>query len=616
MCGVLGAIGPSAPQLRINFESALDLLSHRGPDDRGLQELESHNLLLGHRRLAILDLSSAGHQPMNSGDHWLIFNGEIYNHLELRQKYLGHVTFASSSDTETLLQLLILKSTQAFDELSGMFAGAWYDTRERKLVIFRDSLGIKPLFIRTCADGSLMFASEIKALLRLENRSPLAINPGALKAYLSFENYPQGETLFADIRSLQPGEILIAHNNHSLTVLKEFMNPQALNTSTPFATSKTDIETDIEKALMDAVESHLLSDVPLGVYLSGGIDSSLVASMAAGKTQHLLGFTGYFQTTEKHTDEHYDERPLARLVAKKAGIPLHEVLITPAHFLSYFDSLIYHLDEPRMGMGSFSQYVVAKEASQHRKIILAGHGGDELFAGYPLHKTLWLLSYWKTKEFWLQLFKLKSKEWPWLVYTFARRFISAKVFFAPRIWPQPSSFDSAFSTTDSKALLSRLDAYYKSVYVQGLLDVEDRISMAFGLETRVPLWSQQLRQISDRIPMSVKLTEGQLKYLLKKIAVRWLPTPLLSAPKRGFPTPLRHWFKQELKEFITERLLSSTHEEFYKVLPKKELRRLLKSQERWPLPFALDELRAHKIWTALCLESWMRQNNVVIENKL
>jgi asparagine synthase (glutamine-hydrolysing) len=202
---------------------------------------------------------------------------------------------------------------------------------------------------------------------------------------------------------------------------------------------------------------------------------------------------------------------------------------------------------------------------------------------------------------------MKSKEWPWYLYSLLKWILTGRFFFAPQIWNKSSVLSSQDFSSSSKDLLDVLDHYYQDTYIPGLLEVEDRISMAHGLETRVPLWSQDLVSFSKKIPMEKKLQNGVLKYLLKRVAKKWLPGELLSAPKRGFPTPLRKWFRKELFDFVSERLLNSSNSTFYIIFSKQELKEILESHRNNYLPFALDELRAHKIWTALCVESWLRQ---------
>lgn len=610
MCGLIGAYGPSAHTLKSAMADALARIQHRGPDAQGVYLSEDGACLLGHVRLSIVDLSEGANQPFHTERSVLVYNGEIYNHAELRS---NSIPYNTHSDTETLIRFLETQSVPELSPLTGMFAGAFYEKQTRQLLLFRDALGIKPLYTHRLADGTLVFASEIKALFALLQRSAV-INLSVLESYLLFENYPQGASLFADIQLLKPGTCLRVNRDAQgqVRVQTEMLSLPLSEAVPPLDTTR--LIPELRHRLKQSVQSHLMSDVPLGVYLSGGIDSALVASLAARETQDLMAFTGYFSGNAIQ-DPYYDERPLSRLVAKRANIPLHEVPITPQDFMAHFDLVIYALDEPRMGMGAFSQYMVAKEAGKHRKVILAGHGGDELFAGYPLFKAFWLLEAGLSLKSLNVLRSMKGKEWPWLANLIMGYGRTGALDFAPRLYPMDSprlpkqAHPDFYTKASSKEGLKALHAYYQATYLPGLLAVEDKISMAHSLETRVPLWTQPLIAWASAIPVQTKLRGGQLKALLKDAASFWLPPELLNAPKRGFPTPLRLWFRDSLMAFAWERLCEQDIP-LHTLVSRAEMRKLLESHQRQPLPFALDERRAHRIWMLLCLESWMRQYRV------
>lgn len=613
MCGFLGIFGPSAPALRQNLSAGLRTLLHRGPDAQGEYHSPNQSCFLSHVRLAIVDTSSQANQPLRKEHAVLVYNGETYNHQLLRQH---NDSYTSHSDTETLLVGLIRQGAAFLNRAEGMFAGAFYDEQADTLLLFRDDLGIKPLYYTILPDSTVVFASEIKGLLALLPHAERRCNMAALGLYMTYENYPQGTTLLEGIHLLPPGETLLLSRkaNGAVAVEPGRLHREAAPLLPPGLSRQELIEVT-RSHLEQAVTAHLMSDVPLGVYLSGGIDSSLVATLASRHVKGLAGFTGYFETK----DAYYDERPLARDVAQAANIDLMEVPITPAHFVETLDPLIYTLDEPRMGMGAFSQYVVAHQAAQHRKVILAGHGGDELFGGYPLFKAFWLLQMGLLSPQALSSLKMvKPKEWPWILDLAKESFTTGQVRFAPELYPAPlqhiptGDLRKSFVQPKTPGLLEQLNRYYVETYLPGLLMVEDKISMAHSLETRVPLWSQALIGWVSQIPLQEKIPGGQLKGLLREIVQPFLPGSLLSAPKRGFPTPLRLWFRNELKAFVYERLVAS-ETPVHHIVSRKTIASLLKSHQQMPLPFPLDERRAHRIWILLCLESWFRQYQVTLQ---
>lgn len=607
MCGISGAFGPSAARLATNARLALDSLRHRGPDANGLYVAPKGHCWLAHNRLSILELSDAGHQPMQLGHRWVVYNGEVYNHSELRAQ-LPRRQYKGNSDTETVITALAT-SPRMIEQFEGMFAGAVFSEESRELLLFRDTLGIKPLFYSTLNDGTLVFASEIKAILAILGDRIRRVNLETLSCYLRFENYPSAHSLFDGIHSLPPGGLLRATIDdrnlveHHLEIFKYRAKDAA-----PIPEGDLLVST-IATKLDRSVELHLLSDRPVGVFLSGGIDSSLVAESASRKSTDLIGFTGYFDTG----NDWYDERPYVRMVAKRLQIRCEEIAIGPSDFTSEFDRLIYHLDQPRMGMGAFSQAIVARSFARQRPVALSGHGGDELFFGYPSFRAFQALEKGANRlKLLLKLLNPRKREWPFLAWATWRKLQGRGFIFAPEIRGRGLSetLQKEFSCNDSLQLTDKLARYYRDVYIPGLLEIEDRVSMSYSLETRTPLWSQELVAFAERIPAERKMPGGELKHLLRSVARSRLPTELLSAPKRGFPTPLRLWFRKELKGFVRERLLDRRSDFLDSIESRDNRERLLKSHENLWLPNPLDERRAHRIWQLLCLESWQRQYSV------
>lgn len=625
MCGIIGAFGPSVQSLKNQYQIALKSILHRGPDSKGAWFSDDGFCFLGHQRLAILDSSSFASQPMEDNEGVLVYNGEIYNHLALRNELFPEKfpDFKTHSDTETLFYFLKkFPRKDVLTRLNGMFAGAYYQKESNSLFLFRDALGIKPLYWHAMEDGTVLFSSEIKGIFALFPHYSRQLDQSVLENYLMFENWPQGHSLFAGIRLLLPGESLLlkADDNIGVSRKLEIWSPLKHEAKKEFNLfHKTSLPTDydgwvsyVRNAVEETVKSHLLSDVPVSAYLSGGLDSGTIVAIAAQNHKDLLTFTGYYDVE----DSWYDERIVAQKTAECYKIQQVEIPITPDDFIHSFDDLIQVLEEPRMGMGSFSQLTVAKQASKHRRVILAGHGGDELFLGYPLFKACTALKQFPQISSWKVLASLHRKEWPWFL-NLLFGVLSGKIYLAPRLWAnfpferlakKKQSFPEFLAPSLPK-LLEALETYYVDTYLPGLLMVEDKISMSYSLETRTPFWSPTFLSRIQNIPAEVRLSKGRLKGLFKDAVSCWLPPEVINAPKRGFPTPFRYWFRKELREEIERRLLKEG-DVLDSLVSKKQRKELLRSHFNTKLPFALDEKRAHKIWMLLCLESWARQFHI------
>ncbi len=643
MCGILGGFGKKALTIEEEkWRSALWSLNHRGPDANGLEQ--GPHYCLAHARLSIQDLSESANQPFRDDDCSLVYNGEIYNHFELR-KTLPRASFKTSSDTETLFWGLKHQGVNFLQNCIGMYSGVFLDKKNNKLFIFRDKMGVKPLYIYD-AEDSLFFSSEIKAFWHLGLPAPKA-NCSVVHSYLSFENYPQGPSMFDQVQMLKPGELWTVEldQNQRVVVAKsriekanlhgtindrsreglnkgfdplgstgrhETLEPPKSLAGTSFleiqnAQSKDPVLQG-RRIIENSIKNHLLSDVPVAVYLSGGIDSSLVAAVASREYGGIKGFTGYFE----NLGGYYDERPLARLVAEKSQIQLEEVPIRPQDLALNFDKIIMALDEPRMGMGSFSQYVVAERTAQDFKVVLTGHGGDEIFAGYPIFKAFWMeQNKWKLPKLLRIMGGLSEKELVWTIYLLFNSIFRGRVDFSSGVFKEYRSnpFAKHFAAQKGAPLMDQLYEYYLDVYLPALLVVEDKISMHHSLESRVPLLSESVVQWGLSQSNDERMRNGQLKSLLKRIAEPYLPQELLGAPKRGFPTPLRHWFRVELKSFVQERLLSQNVflDEF---VSRQDREKLVRGHLASETQKNFDEVRAHKIWILLCLESWSRSFKV------
>jgi asparagine synthase (glutamine-hydrolysing) len=616
VCGICGLVGFS--DQRATLERMLPFIKHRGPDNTGLWTGEGVGL--GHTRLSIVDLSPAAKQPMPNEQNtvFLVANGEIYNSNELRPilRKQGH-RFRSQSDNEVLLHLYEEEGEEFLPRINGMFAMAIWDVYRKRLILARDRLGIKPLYYCFRPEG-LVFASEIKALLVCPKITS-SIDPIGLMEYLTYENTFGSTTLHKNVQMVEPGQFIVYEAG---SIRKGFF-------------WRPDFDERLGPGFEDACHSylgvaersvrrHLMSDVEVASYLSSGFDSTTVSTLAS---QHVTGslatYTGAF-----HQSGWYDETIGASSVAERIKSRHTTVEINAGDLEEVMDDLIFALDEPRMGMGSFSQYMVAKAAAKRVKVILTGHGGDELFAGYPVFKLLQLCH--KLRDNPLGLFgvlrKIQLAEWPHLVY-FLSQSLRGKTAgcFLPIIFSsgmlarglrtevydqlkdiKPASKLQQIVASESDPY-RRLALVYLRAYLPGLFVVEDKISMAHGLESRIPLCDNELLEFAFSLPLSLKLQSYQLKAVPKAAMRGLLPEVLYHMPKRGFPTPLSHWLRGELKGWMRERLLNSEsclHRLFRPDFIKRIVEDYLGSWRREFRP--LDEIQTHRIWILLSLEAWLR----------
>ncbi|WP_414578353.1 asparagine synthase (glutamine-hydrolyzing) [Anabaena sp. CCY 9402-a] len=621
MCGIAGIINLESehiPNLNRRLSLMNELQSHRGPDGEGVWQHPSQHIGFAHRRLSIIDLNT-GSQPMSDrAGNWITYNGEIYNYLELRQE-LGIKNFITNSDTEVILHAYRKWGNDCVNHLRGMFAFAIWDESNQVLFCARDRFGIKPLYY-TVVDKVLYFASEAKALLPfLKN---IEIDVEGFKDYLTFQFCLAGKTLFKSINEVLPG--------HTLRVSNGIVNVQRyweVYYNIDFDHTAKYFEEKIASLLSESVELHLRSDVPVGAYVSGGLDSSIVASLSQKKTNDkFIGFTGKFSLSE-----HYDESKYARALAAQSGFELHELDITATDFIENIHKVIYHLDYPVAGPGSFPQYMVSKMASNHRKVVLGGQGADEIFGGY----TRYLVAYFEQcikgaidgtmnsgkfivtyesiipnltalknykpmlKQFWQEgLFESLDRRYYRLVdrapslgdeinwealrgynpfETFQEIFLAENV-------GQQCYFDS-MTHFDFKTLLP------------ALLQIEDRVSMAHGLESRVPFLDHPLIELAATIPANIKFTNGTMKRVLKDSMSFCLPSVISNRQdKMGFPVPLVQWMKDDIKDFIFDIFSSQQALNRDFVDNKKVLKGL---ENEWEF--------GRKIWGLLCLELWQKE---------
>jgi asparagine synthase (glutamine-hydrolysing) len=549
---------------------------------------------------------------------WLVANGEIYNCHELRRNLeeRGH-RFRSHSDNEVLLHLYEEEGEAFLPRLNGMVALAIWDANRQRLLLARDRLGIKPLYFYT-HKGRLIFASEIKALLVCPEVQS-GLDPVGLKQYLTYENTFGSTTLHQNIRMIEPGQYLIWERGQIRKAYfwqPEFGDGRGINFE---AACQSYLEV-AEKS----VRRHLMSDVEVASYLSSGFDSTTVATFASPHVNGSLAtYTGTFRS-----GGWYDETKGASAVAERVKSHHTVVEMGADDLKEEMDNLIFALDEPRMGTGSFSQFMVAKAAAQRVKVILTGHGGDELFGGYPVFKLIHL--YQKMKANPISgcgvISHVRANEWPHIIYFLSQSLWGgAQSFFLPVIFPngmlarglRPDVY-AQLKDINPEAELQRLlngkkDPYhrltliYLRAYLPGLFVVEDKISMAHSLESRIPLCDNELVQSALSWPLSVKLHNHRLKAIPRAAMRSHLPEVLYKLPKRGFPTPLASWLRGRLKDWMRERIVgerSYLHKLFHPSFLQRLVDSYLNSCRRNFRP--LDEIQTHRIWALLSLEAWLR----------
>jgi asparagine synthase (glutamine-hydrolysing) len=624
MCGIAGYIDlwDAGEAREVEERSAvLDrmcrIIRHRGPDDQGV--MLKPGIALGMRRLSIIDLAG-GHQPISGEDDsvTIVFNGEIYNFLELKPQLeaLGH-TFSTHSDTEAIVHAYEEFGPDCLQHLRGMFAFAIWDERARRLFIARDRAGKKPLYYTTTPKGTFVFGSELKGLLEHPDVVK-ELDPEALDAYLTLGYVPDPLSIFRGIHKLPPAHFLTFSDG--VVSVKQYWDFELSNDQ---SMSETDCLEELRKLLDESVRLRLISDVPLGAFLSGGIDSStVVAMMARHMGQPVKTFSIGF-----HEDS-YNELKYARLTAKKFATDHHEFLVTP-DICSIVDELVWHFDEPFADSSAIPTYMVSKLAREHVTVILSGDGGDELFAGY----TRYVVDR-KREGFGLlprplreHVMRPLSQHLPHA--TWGRNYLhnvsldpisryldSVSVFtslnrkslYTPEFSNKlghanyvSSLFQDLVGKVASNEPLDRLLYLDSKTYLPGdILTKVDRMSMAVSLEARAPLLDHKLIEFVTKIPASLKLAGLETKYLLKKAVKDLVPSEILNRPKQGFGVPIQEWINQQLRSRLRETLTEPRTRQRGYVDPRY-VDVLLDEHERGR--------RDHStgLWALFMLELWHRQ---------
>lgn len=623
MCGIAGIFDlkrRGVEDLQQKLSVMGQLIAHRGPDAHGFWQSRDAALGFAHRRLSILDLSPEADQPMiaETGDV-IVFNGEIYNYIELRETLKPHWSFQTDSDTEVILAAYRVYGVDCVKHFKGMFAFALWDGE--KLFCARDHFGIKP-FYYALEDDVLYFASESKALLPFLPH--LETNREAFVEYVTFQ-YPMGQqTLFDQVMQLEPAHAMVISPGSGVKTWRYW----DVHYQIDYSRSEAYFSNRLEELVYESVALHLRADVNVGAYVSGGIDSSLIGVLASeAKQKPLPFFHGRFLESEA-----YDESDYASAVAEKSGSKLHIRDITANDFENTLQKVMYHLDFPVAGPGVFPQYMVSEMAAKHVKVVLGGQGGDEIFGGYARYvmayfeqcmkaaiegtykngnfvvtaesiiPNLEVLKAYKPllKRFWSQgLFESLDKRYFSLVNRAPD--LKREVLLTRH---EHDEIYKKFLHVFNMAKFERADSYFDSMthfdfkcLLPGLLHVEDRMSMAHGLEARVPFLYYPLIEFMATVPANIKFESGRMKHLLKQTFSDYLPKAVLGRKdKMGFPVPLTEWMKGGLKEYLLD-IISTGANRGGGFIDYQHVLKDFESAEQF----------SRKQWGFLCYEIWQQQ---------
>lgn len=635
MCGLAGIFSRNLPSLEDSVFSMAALMEHRGPDGQGVWVDADAGIALGHRRLAVQDLSEAGRQPMTAGSgRWVVvLNGEIYNHLEIRREIesgLSHQAWRGHSDTETLTAAIdIWGFGKALSRLNGMFAIAAWDRAERCLWLARDRVGEKPLYYGQ-VNGAFVFASELRPIHAIAGGSGLTVSPDSLSLLTTLNYIPAPRTIYREIHKLLPGGYLQVRSPVSASTSPEaYWKFPALHPDADLALAGIESHVDlVDSALRQAVRRQMLADVPLGALLSGGIDSSLiVAMMQAQASERIKTFTIGFE------DASADESSHARRIAQYLGTDHHEMVVTAADALDQIPRLPSLLDEPMGDSSQIPTMCVMALAREHVTVAMSGDGADELFGGYGRYRSVprgWAVRRWlpdwamkvaangvesATWGCLANLMGARSKASLWALRYYLTRMAgaqSARDLYAATLmqWlgdPVVRGTDKTaaarvrelFDRASSESLVPFMMETDALTYLpDDVLVKVDRAAMAHSLETRAPFLDRDVVELSACLPLSSKLGKNAGKVVLRECLARYLPRELFERPKQGFSVPLDTWLRGPLREWA-ECLLDPTRIKADGYLNTDPIRKA------WSRHQSGQVNAGHQLWSVLMLQAWL-----------
>jgi len=628
MCGIAGYVGRFDAELlgRMN-----ESLAHRGPDDSGTLTLDDKNLGLTHRRLSIIDLSPRGHQPMwdSTNSVVIVFNGEIFNYREWRDVLEGEgFSFRSDSDTEIILNLYLKYGEGVLGRLNGIFAFALWDTRDDSLLVARDGVGVKPLYYAD-TDRGFLFSSELKALLQSDHLDR-SLDLNAIHHYMTYLWCPAPMTMLKSVKKLEPGHAMIIRDGEVARHWSFYDLPfdQAI-----VPMPREEAKRQVRSAVQTAVDRQMVSDVPVGALLSGGLDSSSVVACArhSNPDQALDCFTIGFKDAAFQQEGNIEDLPFAKKVANHLGVELRTIYVGP-EMADELARMIYYLDEPQADFAAINTYFICKLAREHGiKVLLSGAGGDDIFSGYRRHQALQLERLWS----WMPRIARRGLRGAanWLPSNLAlTRRVAKAVAYADRDgderlasyfhWAEPALLDGLYTEEMREAVhgqgfsvplmesLQRIpediEELNRMLYLEGKhfladhnLNYFDKMSMATGVEVRVPLLDPDLVALAGRLPIQYKHHRGEGKWILKAAMEDLLPNEVIYRPKSGFGVPLRHWLRNELHELL-EDTLSEASLKRRGLFEPAAVQRLLE-QDRAGMIDA-----AYTLLSLVCIELWCR----------
>ena len=632
MCGIIGGITADS----IDHLKLLDTIEHRGPDSNGL--FRKGDLFLGHTRLSIQDLSARGNQPMFSedGNYVIIFNGEIYNHLEIREKYLSDINFISSGDTETVLQAYINLGEACLELFNGIFAFSVFNISTNEIIIARDHFGVKPLYLYS-DNKTFLFGSEIKSFLEFD--IDYTINYEAIVNYLTFLWSPGEITPFKKVTKLLPGSYLkFDINNYSTAT--PFKYYSQVPDGRYLKLTEEQIIDQLDALLNKAVERQLLSDVPVGFFLSGGLDSTLLVVIAKKlyPDKVLQCFTIESSKIDLEAEGFTDDLVYAKQAAAYLKVDL-SIIKADANIVIDFDKMIWHLDEPQADSAPVSVLKIASLAREKGiKVLIGGAAGDDIFSGYRRHvalkyepildkipRTLTRLCKYifsllplgvpifrRLRKVIRHLDKSQQQrlvgyfEWTDILVVkdlFRKNNRSRLNDYDPHIY-----FNHLLKEVDKESSLLQKMLYLelKTFLVDHNLNYTDKMSMSVGVEARVPYLDTDLVRFAQRIPPSLKYKNGETKYILKKVAERYLPSEIIYRPKSGFGGPVRKWIKEDMSDMIKNRL-SKENLERQGVFDYEKVWELINKNKSGEID------ASYTIWGILATSSWLTQFSQIKE---
>ena len=617
MCGIAGFLDPTLSLTKNDLQSMTDTLIHRGPDAEGLYIDQNNGIGLGHRRLSIIDVSSSANQPFYSkcGTYVIVFNGEIYNYRELASKY--KLDLSTTSDTEVIIELFAKYGKKCIEEFNGMFAFAIYNTITFELFLCRDRLGVKPLFIYK-ENNLIVFASELKSILAISTiQKKLSLNKKTIRSFLHLGYIPEPNSIYNEIQKFPSGTYSTL--NKSTQTEENYWNPEAQiteKTSSTYSSAKIELNT----LLNNSIRYRMISDVPLGTFLSGGIDSSLVTAIAKENSSSPINTFSIGFKESKHNESAH-----ALKIATFLKTNHHEFILSESDAMESLEMIMDQFDEPFADTSALPTWMVSKLASKNVKVILTGDGGDELFMGYGAYNWANRLSKFnnstirKIIHFTLNASNKNNFKRASTLFDFDKNtnikshiFSQEQYFFSEkeltRLLKQPGLFNDKTSldigTTKRTLSAKEEQALFDLKYYlkDDLLVKVDRASMLASIEAREPLLDYKLVEFSLNLDEKLKYKGNTSKYLLKEVLYDYIPASYFERPKWGFSIPLAEWMRRDMSYLITNYLSESITEE----IDLFNYNYIVDLKNR----FSKGETYLYnRLWTIIILHKWLQKNN-------